>query len=167
MENAVLPSRGYDATEVTAICAAHGVPIGTSDLPRHACLLYVKMLTETEQSSILRQHVSLELPAAMHPKSSASKLFNLKMTTARFVETFENLQYTIRSISGDRSHTLIFTICQSSWLQIRRSRVLQNKLMGLEWGPLSLVSTTEELLGRNSSGSGLEIREYGRRDSSR
>jgi hypothetical protein len=29
------------------------------------------------------------------------------------------------------------------------------------------VSTTEELLGRNSSGSGLESREYGRRDSSR
>jgi hypothetical protein len=39
--------------------------------------------------------------------------------------------------------------------------------MGLERGPLSLVSTTEELLGRKSSGSGLEIREYGRRDSSR
>jgi hypothetical protein len=33
--------------------------------------------------------------------------------------------------------------------------------VGLERGPLSLVSTTEELLGRNSSGSGLEIREYG------
>jgi hypothetical protein len=32
--------------------------------------------------------------------------------------------------------------------------------MGLERGPLSLVSTTEELLGSNSSGSGLEIREY-------
>jgi hypothetical protein len=32
----------------------------------------------------------------------------------------------------------------------------------LERGPLSLVSTTEELLGRNSSGSGLENREYGR-----
>jgi hypothetical protein len=31
-------------------------------------------------------------------------------------------------------------------------------------GPLSLVSTTEELLGSNSSGSGLESREYGRRD---
>jgi hypothetical protein len=28
--------------------------------------------------------------------------------------------------------------------------------VGLERGPLSLVSTTEELLGRNSSGSGLE-----------
>jgi hypothetical protein len=36
--------------------------------------------------------------------------------------------------------------------------------VGLERGPLSLVSTTEELLGRKSSGSGLEIREYGLRD---
>jgi hypothetical protein len=34
--------------------------------------------------------------------------------------------------------------------------------VGLERGPLSLVSTIEELLGRNSSGSGLENREYGR-----
>jgi hypothetical protein len=38
--------------------------------------------------------------------------------------------------------------------------------VGLERGPLSLVSTTEELLARKSSGSGLESREYGRRDSS-
>jgi hypothetical protein len=37
----------------------------------------------------------------------------------------------------------------------------------LERVPLSLVSTTEELLGRNSSGSGLESREYGRREPSR
>jgi hypothetical protein len=36
--------------------------------------------------------------------------------------------------------------------------------VGLERGPLSLVSTTEELLGSNSSGSSLEIREYGRRN---
>jgi hypothetical protein len=41
------------------------------------------------------------------------------------------------------------------------------KVVGLERGPLSLVSTTNELLGSNSSGSGLESREYGRRDSSR
>jgi hypothetical protein len=49
------------------------------------------------------------------------------------------------------------------------SRALQGKkkVVGLERGPLSLVSTTEELLGRKSSGSGLESREYGRRDSSR
>jgi hypothetical protein len=39
--------------------------------------------------------------------------------------------------------------------------------VGLERGPLSLVSTTEELLGRKSEGSGLENREYGRRDPSR
>jgi hypothetical protein len=36
--------------------------------------------------------------------------------------------------------------------------------VGLERGPLSPLSTIEELLGRKS-GSGLEIRECGRRDS--
>jgi hypothetical protein len=36
--------------------------------------------------------------------------------------------------------------------------------VGLEWGQIGLVSTTEELLGRKSSGSGLESREYGRAD---
>jgi hypothetical protein len=41
------------------------------------------------------------------------------------------------------------------------------EVVGLERGPLSLVSTIEELLGRQSSGSGLEIREYGCRDPSR
>jgi hypothetical protein len=39
--------------------------------------------------------------------------------------------------------------------------------VGLERGPLSLVSTIEELLGTNSKGSGLESREYARRDPSR
>jgi hypothetical protein len=34
--------------------------------------------------------------------------------------------------------------------------------VGLERGPLSLVSTIEELLGRNSSGFGPETLEYGR-----
>jgi hypothetical protein len=37
-------------------------------------------------------------------------------------------------------------------------------IVGLERGPLSLVSTIAELLGRNNSGSGLENREYGRGD---
>jgi hypothetical protein len=59
---------------------------------------------------------------------------------------------------------------QSSWLQIRGpgfdSRHYK-RVVGLERGPLSLVSATEELLGSNSSGSGLESREYDRRDSSR
>jgi hypothetical protein len=39
------------------------------------------------------------------------------------------------------------------------------KVVGLEQGPLSVVSTTEELLERKSSDSGLEIRDYGRRGS--
>jgi hypothetical protein len=39
--------------------------------------------------------------------------------------------------------------------------------VGLERGPLSIVSAIEELLGRNSSGSGLESQEYGSRDPSR
>jgi hypothetical protein len=59
---------------------------------------------------------------------------------------------------------------QSSWPQIQRSgfdfRRYQTfwQVMGLERGALSLVSTTEELVGKKSSGSGLEIREYDRRD---
>jgi hypothetical protein len=36
------------------------------------------------------------------------------------------------------------------------------EVVGLERGPLSHVSTIEGLLGRNSSGFGLENREYGR-----
>jgi hypothetical protein len=39
--------------------------------------------------------------------------------------------------------------------------------VGLEWGPLRLVSATEELLGRKSRGSGVENREYSSRDASR
>jgi hypothetical protein len=37
--------------------------------------------------------------------------------------------------------------------------------VGLERGPLILVSTIEELLERKTSGSGLENRDYGRRGS--
>jgi hypothetical protein len=55
---------------------------------------------------------------------------------------------------------------QRSGFDSRRYQILL-KVVGLERGPLSLVSTNEELLGRKSSGSGLEIREYGCRDLSR
>jgi hypothetical protein len=40
------------------------------------------------------------------------------------------------------------------------------EVVGLERGPPSLVSAIEELLERESSGSGPQIREYGRRDPS-
>jgi hypothetical protein len=61
---------------------------------------------------------------------------------------------------------------QSSWLQIPRSRVwfptlISWEVVGLERGPISLASTIEELLKRKGSSSGLEIREYGRRNPSR
>jgi hypothetical protein len=42
----------------------------------------------------------------------------------------------------------------------------EKKVVGLERGPLSLVSTIEELLGRKSNVSGLVSREYGRGDPS-
>jgi hypothetical protein len=41
------------------------------------------------------------------------------------------------------------------------------EVVDLERGPLSFVTTIVELFGRKSSFSGLEIREYGRRDQSR
>jgi hypothetical protein len=59
---------------------------------------------------------------------------------------------------------------QSSWLQTQRpgfdSHLYQIfwEVVGLELGLFSLASTTEELLGRKSSGSGLQNRNYGRRD---
>jgi hypothetical protein len=64
-------------------------------------------------------------------------------------------------------------VVKSSWPHIQTSgfdsRCYQIfwEVVGLERGPLSLVSTNEELLGRNSSGSGLESREHDPRDPSR
>jgi hypothetical protein len=60
---------------------------------------------------------------------------------------------------------------QSSWLQIQRSGFDSRcykifwDLVGLEPGPLILVSTIEKLIERKSSGFGLENRDYGRRRS--
>jgi hypothetical protein len=73
----------------------------------------------------------------------------------------------------EESRPSLWSSGQSSWLQILRSgfdfRRYQIfwEAVGLEWDPLSLVSTTEELLGRKSSGSGLENQVYGRRNPSR
>jgi hypothetical protein len=59
---------------------------------------------------------------------------------------------------------------QSSWLQIQTSELdsqryqISWEAVGLERGPLSLVSKTEALLERESSGSGLKNPYYGRRD---
>jgi hypothetical protein len=71
---------------------------------------------------------------------------------------------------AEESRPPLWSSGQSSWLQIQRSGFDSRgyqifwEVVGLGWGPISLVSTTEELLGRKSSGFGLESREYGLRD---
>jgi hypothetical protein len=61
---------------------------------------------------------------------------------------------------------------QSFWLQVQRSGLDSRRyhifwvVVGLERGPLNLMSTSEELPEGKNSGSGLESREYGRRDPS-
>jgi hypothetical protein len=65
---------------------------------------------------------------------------------------------------------LLWSSGHSSWLQFQRSgfNFRRYKIFweatGLERDPLSLVSTIEELLCRKNNGSGLENREYCRRD---
>jgi hypothetical protein len=69
----------------------------------------------------------------------------------------------------EESRPPLWSSDQSSWLQIQGSEFdsrryqIFSEAVGLERGPLSLLSTTEELLERKCSCSGLEIREYGRR----
>jgi hypothetical protein len=59
---------------------------------------------------------------------------------------------------------------QSSWLDSQRSGFdswcyqIFREVVDLERSPLSLMSTIEELLGRRSSSSGLENRDYGSKD---
>jgi hypothetical protein len=56
---------------------------------------------------------------------------------------------------------------KSSWLQIQRSGFDSPALLDFvrsSRGWLSLMNTIKDLLGQNSSWSGLEIREYGRED---
>jgi hypothetical protein len=59
-------------------------------------------------------------------------------------------------VPGYRSRGFDSRLCQIFW-----------QVVSLERGPLSLVKTTEELLGRKNSNSCLESREYGHKDPSR
>jgi hypothetical protein len=78
------------------------------------------------------------------PSSAAARISSLKHYDNEW-----------RHISKRTTYTRISS-CQIFW-----------KVVGLERGPLSLVSTIDELLGIKSSGSSPEIREYSRRDPSR
>jgi hypothetical protein len=59
-------------------------------------------------------------------------------------------------VSGYRS--------RGPWFDFQRYQIFR-EAVGLERHPLSLVGTTEELLGRESRGPGLENREQGSGDS--
>jgi hypothetical protein len=106
------------------------------------------------------------------PTKETVELRSLRITQ----KLFRNFSYDSRrtafhasgkSIFGDRLCGLVFRVPGyryrdpgfDSW----RYQIFW-EVVGMERGPLSLVSTTEELLGRNSSGSGLENREYGSGD---
>jgi hypothetical protein len=62
----------------------------------------------------------------------------------------------------EESRPPLWSSGQMSWVQIQRSGFDSRRyqifweLVGLEWGPLGPVSTIEELLGKKSSGFGLE-----------
>jgi hypothetical protein len=75
--------------------------------------------------------------------------------------------YFILFICLDRLCGLVFRVSvyrsRSPGFDSRRYQIFC-EVVGLERGPLSFVSTIEEVLGINSSGSGLENREYGRGD---
>jgi hypothetical protein len=84
--------------------------------------------------------------------------------------------FALKELKSVRISTGIFILWssgQSSWLQIQRSGFdslryqIFWEVVGLERNPLSLVSAIEELLERKISGSGLESREYDRRNPSR
>jgi hypothetical protein len=81
-------------------------------------------------------------------KNIYSNLKDVITTVTSFIDRLCGLVVTV---SGYRSRSPRF---DSRSLQIFWEAV------GLERGPLSLVRTTEELLGRNNSGSGLENRHY-------
>jgi hypothetical protein len=90
--------------------------------------------------------------------------------------TYINIHYVIWTRTVFKKFNLqlhrppLWSSGQCPWLQIHRSGLdswryeIVWEVVGLERGSLSLVSTTEEPLGKKSSGSGLRNRDCGRRD---
>jgi hypothetical protein len=70
--------------------------------------------------------------------------------------------FRVRHTLSDRLCGLVVRVCgyrsRGPGFDSRRFQIFW-ETVGLERGPLSLVRTTEELLGRKSSGSGLENRD--------
>jgi hypothetical protein len=99
------------------------------------------------------------------PACEAGKLFGIRTRTGMVLESA-----VLRNSSQKVCVCVCVCVCdhlrglvvKSSWLRIQRSGFdfrhyqIFSEVVGLEQGPLTFVSTTEELLGRKSSGSGLE-----------
>jgi hypothetical protein len=113
----------------------------------------------------LRIYFLLQNCCACHSRANAR-------THARVRIFFFRLRLMKLSLRSELSIPL-WSSGQSTWPQIQRSRFDSRRyhiffeVVGLERGPLSLVSTIEELLERNIRDTGLQSREYGRRDPSR
>jgi hypothetical protein len=78
------------------------------------------------------------------------------------------IKYTFKSEGISKLSIYLFRLDRLCGLVVRvpdsRRYQIFWEVVGLERGPLSLMSTTEELLERKSSGPGLKNRDYGRRD---
>jgi hypothetical protein len=111
--------------------------------------------------------VPLSRPTEENDSSSEWVSVSSKLSRSCLLLALSN--YIVVCLLRDRLCQWSVVSGQSSWVQIQRSGFDSRRyqilweVVGLERGPLNLMSTIEELLGRKSSGSGLESREYGRR----
>jgi hypothetical protein len=80
---------------------------------------------------------------------------NTNTRTTGYIVLLERLCGPVVGVPGYR--------CRGPGFDSQRYQIFW-KVVGLERGPLRLVSTIEKLFGRNSSSSGLKNREYGRGD---
>jgi hypothetical protein len=127
-----------------------------------SCVLIVFLVPEvcfcqvfcTRYCSCLMRFILLLLLSGSLLQAAAPK----KCISAISVRLRDRLCGLVVRVPGYRSQRAVFD---------SRSYQIFWEVVSLEWGPLSLVGTIEALLGRKSSGSGLEIREYCRRDPSR
>jgi hypothetical protein len=96
-------------------------------------------------------------------KINAQRMYNLRESPS-----LSSNDLAIITVRGIKARPPLWSSDQSSWLQIQRSGFDSRRyhifwVVGLERGALSLVSINE-LLGKKSSGSGLEKLAYGRGD---
>jgi hypothetical protein len=130
-------------------------------------------------SGIVNTQLMKKFPVFVEPEvsSQSSQKYTIDLHPFQFVQSSSALDETwnihFKIIFSCSEGPRLWSSGQGSWLQIQRSWFDSRRyqifweVVGLERGPLSLLSTIEKLLGRKSRRSGLENRECGRRDPSR